>query len=154
MNTGYANPYTVADAAPSERAAFIRSTYMHLGLAILAFIGVTAFLLGQSWTPALVSKMSGMGWLVVLGAFMAVSWISDRFARSGPGDAVAHRGRHPGRAGSIDRMPLTERRAAQDSDQGKQDCRQQSERENRLHQRKRRAASRGEGNESRDRAHG
>lgn len=92
MNTGYANPYTVADAAPSERAAFIRSTYMHLGIAILAFIGVTAFLLGQSWTPALVSKMSGMGWLVVLGAFMAVSWIADRFARSETSKGVQYLG--------------------------------------------------------------
>lgn len=83
MNTGYANPYTVADAAPTERAAFIRSTYLHLGLAILAFIGVEWFLLQQSWAPALVGKMTGgMGWLLVLGAFMGVSFIADRFAQS------------------------------------------------------------------------
>jgi FtsH-binding integral membrane protein len=74
MTTAYANPYTVADAAPTERAAFIRSTYLHLGLAIVAFIGLEWFLLQQSWAQSLISKMTGgFGWLIVLGAFMAVS---------------------------------------------------------------------------------
>ena len=83
MSTAYANPFTIAaDAAPSDRAAFIRSTYLHLGLAILAFGGLEWFLLQQSWVPGLVQKMMGMGWLVVLGVFMAVSWIADRLARS------------------------------------------------------------------------
>ncbi|HQW28164.1 MAG: US12 family protein [Verrucomicrobiales bacterium] len=82
-NTGYANPYTVADAAPAERTAFIRRTYLHLGFAILAFIGVEWFLLGQSWAPALIQKMTGgMGWLVVLGAFMGISFLAERLASS------------------------------------------------------------------------
>ena len=60
MSTTYANPYTVAaQAAPSDRAAFMRSTYMHLGLAILAFIGLEWFLLQQAWVPALIEKMLG-----------------------------------------------------------------------------------------------
>ena len=81
MTTAYANPYTVADAAPTERAAFIRSTYLHLGLAIVAFIGLEWFLLQQSWAQSLISKMTGgFGWLIVLGAFMAVSWIAESFA--------------------------------------------------------------------------
>jgi len=83
MNTGYANPYTVAAAAPSERAVFIRKTYLHLGFAILAFIGVEWFLLQQSWVPALVQKMTGgMGWLVVLGAFMGVAFLAERLSTS------------------------------------------------------------------------
>ena len=81
MTTAYANPYTVADAAPTERAAFIRSTYLHLGLAIVAFIGLEWFLIQQSWAQSLISKMTGgFGWLIVLGAFMAVSWIAESFA--------------------------------------------------------------------------
>lgn len=83
MSTTYANPYTVAaQAAPSDRAAFMRSTYMHLGLAILAFIGLEWFLLQQAWVPALIEKMLGFGWLIVIGLFMAVSWIADKLARS------------------------------------------------------------------------
>lgn len=93
MTTAYANPYTVAaHATPSDRAAFIRSTYMHLGLAILAFIGLEWFLLQQAWVPGLVSKMMGMGWLIVLGAFMAVSWIADRLARSETSKSVQYAG--------------------------------------------------------------
>ncbi len=43
MNTGYANPYIVANAEPAERAAFIRSNYLHLGFDILGFVGVEWF---------------------------------------------------------------------------------------------------------------
>ena len=64
----------MASSAPTERAAFIRQTYLHLAFAFLAFIGVEWFLLQQSWAPVLIQKMTGgMGWLLVLGAFMGVS---------------------------------------------------------------------------------
>ena len=83
MNSGYANPYTVASAAPTERAAFIRKTYLHLAFAILAFIGIEAFLLSQPWAHQLAGKMvGGMGWLIVLGAFMGVSFLAERLAAS------------------------------------------------------------------------
>ena len=93
MNTAYANPYTVAAAAPTERAAFVRNTYLHLGFAILAFIGVEWFLLQQNWAPALIQKMTGgMGWLVVLGAFMGVSFLAERLAASEASKAVQYAG--------------------------------------------------------------
>lgn len=85
MSTGYANPYTVvaADAAPSERALFIRKTYLHLGFAILAFIGVEWLLLQQSWAVPFAAKMTGgFGWLIVLGAFMGVSFLAEKLAAS------------------------------------------------------------------------
>lgn len=83
-NTGYANPFKVAiDAPASERTAFIRQTYLHLGFAILGFIAVEWFLLNQSWSPALIQKMvGGMGWLIVLGVFMGVSFLANRLAES------------------------------------------------------------------------
>ena len=83
-NSAYANPFTVvAAAAPSERSAFIRQTYLHLGFAILAFVGIEWFLLNQSWAPALIQKMTGgMGWLIVLVAFMAVSFLAQMLADS------------------------------------------------------------------------
>lgn len=91
--SGYANPYTVAQAEPAERAAFIRNTYLHLGFAILAFIGVEWFLLQQSWAPALIEKMvGGMGWLLVLGAFMVVGWIAERLAASEASRGVQYAG--------------------------------------------------------------
>jgi len=92
-NSAYANPFTVAAAAPAERAAFIRQTYLHLGFAILAFIGVEWFLLQQSWVPGLVQKMTGgMGWLVVLGAFMGVSFLAERLAVSEASRGVQYAG--------------------------------------------------------------
>lgn len=83
MNTGYANPYTVAQAAPNERTAFIRSTYLHVAFALLALIGLEWFLLQQSWAEALSMKMTGgFGWLIVLGAFMLIGNLSNRMAAS------------------------------------------------------------------------
>ena len=93
MNTGYANPFTVAAAAPAERAAFIRQTYLHLGFAILGFIAVEWFLLSQSLAPSLTQKMTGgMGWLVVLGAFMVVSFLAERLAASEASKATQYAG--------------------------------------------------------------
>jgi len=93
MSTAYANPYTVADAAPSERALFIRKTYLHLAFAILAFVGLEWVLLQQAWVPELVARMTGgMSWLLVLGAFMLVAHLADRLATSDASRAVQYAG--------------------------------------------------------------
>ncbi len=73
----------VAHAGVEERATFLRLTYMHLGGAILAFVALLAVLINLPFTPQLVGGMvSGYNWLFVLGAFMLVSWIADRWAHS------------------------------------------------------------------------
>ena len=84
MQTYSGNPFvTVADAAAVDRAAFIRRTYLHLAGAILAFIGLEAALLNVPGIENLVySMVQGYGWLIVLAAFMAVSWVADKWARS------------------------------------------------------------------------
>src|SRR5690606_32545181 len=94
MNTSYAQSYPVAAASPAERTAFIRRTYLHLAFAILAFIGVEWFLLQQSWTPALIQMMVGgkFGWLVVLGAFMDVSYLAERLSVSQASRVVQYAG--------------------------------------------------------------
>ncbi|HEX5745826.1 MAG TPA: Bax inhibitor-1 family protein [Archangium sp.] len=78
-----------ADAPISERMAFIRKTYLHLGGAVLAFIALEAALLNSSLAQPLVRTMLGgrMSWLIVLAAFMVVGWVADRWARtaSSPG---------------------------------------------------------------------
>lgn len=84
------NPYAApgstfaADAAADERAGFIAKTYAHLAGAIAVFIGLEALLLNLPGIENLVGMMvrTQYGWLVVLGLFMAVSWIADSWARS------------------------------------------------------------------------
>jgi FtsH-binding integral membrane protein len=73
-----------AHAERDERATFISKTYIHLAGAIAAFVAFEAVLLSLPFTPRLVETMIGgrFSWLIVLGAFMAVSWIANSWARS------------------------------------------------------------------------
>ncbi|HEX4142543.1 MAG TPA: Bax inhibitor-1 family protein [Pirellulales bacterium] len=73
-----------AEAGADARARFIRLTYANLAGAILAFMGIEAVLLNLPQTPALVNSMIGgrYSWLMVLGAFMVVSWIANNWAQS------------------------------------------------------------------------
>lgn len=76
---------SAANALPADRAQFIRKTYMLLAVAIAAFIGLEAFMFstGIAQTVAVaVFSTGGLGWLVVLGLFMLISWLSDRWATS------------------------------------------------------------------------
>lgn len=77
----YASPHAVANAEASQRALFIRRTYIHLALAIAAFAGLEAILLQQPWAGPLAAKMTGNWWLVLI-PFIAVSWIADKWALS------------------------------------------------------------------------
>ncbi|AKJ06925.1 Putative TEGT family carrier/transport protein [Archangium gephyra] len=83
-----------ADAPVSERTAFIRKTYLHLGGAVLAFIALEAALLNSSLAQPLVRTMLGgrMSWLFVLGAFMVIGWVADRWARSASSPAMQYLG--------------------------------------------------------------
>jgi hypothetical protein len=85
------NPYrspelTVAQlAGVDERTDFIRKTYLHLGGAIFGFAAIEAVLLN---IPGLGQKVLGglsavpYSWLIVLGAFMLVSYLAESWARS------------------------------------------------------------------------
>lgn len=83
-----------ADAPISERMAFIRKTYLHLGGAVLAFIALEAALINSPLAQPLVQTMLGgrMSWLIVLGAFMVVGWVADRWARSASSPAMQYLG--------------------------------------------------------------
>ncbi len=70
-----------AYALPEVRAQFIRRTYTHLAGAILAFIVLEYALLNTPGIEAVVGLLL-QSWLVALGAFMGVSWLADRWARS------------------------------------------------------------------------
>lgn len=76
---------SVAESAPAARAAFIRKTYFLLAAAVLAFIAVEAvfFTTGVAGMIAnLVFSGGSIGWLAVLGLFMLISYLANRWAMS------------------------------------------------------------------------
>ncbi len=73
----------VFNAEASERAGFIRRTYAHVAMAVIAFIAIEAVLIDSPIATMMLGLMtSGYSWLVVLGAFMGISWLADRWAQS------------------------------------------------------------------------
>ena len=83
----YTNTFSTsaADALPAERAAFIRKTYLLLAAAILAFIVVEGFLFASGAANMIASVIfsnGAIGWLLVLGLFMGVSFLANRWATS------------------------------------------------------------------------
>ncbi|HEV7646474.1 MAG TPA: Bax inhibitor-1 family protein [Pyrinomonadaceae bacterium] len=87
MSTGYTDhfsSYSAADAQPDVRAAFIRKTYLHLAGAILAFVAIEFLLMNSPIAAPLTRVMfSGrLAWLVVLAAFMGVSYLANWWANS------------------------------------------------------------------------
>ena len=83
MNPNALSPQAPA-GAPMERSDFIVSTYKHLGVAILAFVVLSAVLMvsGLSTTAAKMLMASGSKflWMGVMGAFMLVGWLASHLA--------------------------------------------------------------------------
>jgi len=78
-----ANPYSVSAIPVDQRAEFIRKTYFHVAGAIGVFAVLLAGMLQSSAMVSLAVLMTkGYNWFIVLGAFMAVSWIADKWAHS------------------------------------------------------------------------
>jgi FtsH-binding integral membrane protein len=76
----------VANAAESERASFIKRTYVHLAGAIAVFAVVETALIQSGMAVkfmGLISAMGSFGWLAVLGVFMLVSTVANNWAHSG-----------------------------------------------------------------------
>jgi FtsH-binding integral membrane protein len=73
-----------ADAPAAERADFIKKTYLHLGGAVLLFVVLEWALMSSSLAEPIFRAMTGsrISWLLVLGAFVGVSYIADRWARN------------------------------------------------------------------------
>lgn len=83
----------VADALPAERAAFIRKTYAHLAVALLVFAGLVGYLVNTETARELAFAMTGgYRWLIVLVAFMGVSWLAQSMAMSNTSKPVQYMG--------------------------------------------------------------
>lgn len=74
----YAQNLTVSQSEPSERAGFIRRTYAHLAGAILAFIGLEAYLLSTPLAGKMLNFIGAnqYGWIMFLGAFILCGWLA------------------------------------------------------------------------------
>ncbi len=75
----------VAFAAGEERVSFIKKTYAHLAGAVAAFVALEALLVNSQLGEELTIRMlrgGRWGWLLVLGMFMLVGWVAERWART------------------------------------------------------------------------
>lgn len=74
----------IAQASPDERAAFITRTYLHLFGAIVAFAALEALWFATGVAQSVFQLLSAgrFMWLVMLGAFIGVGYLADRWARS------------------------------------------------------------------------
>lgn len=87
---------TIASEASLEaRSKFIERTYLHLAGAIALFVvlsGVLQMVPGIEQVAALMLSGGQMGWLVVIGLFVGVSWIADRWARGSDSAGMQYAG--------------------------------------------------------------
>lgn len=82
-NQNYSSPGGNAPISPAaQRAEFIKTTYLYLSGAILAFAVLSAvfFTTGLGMTMLKALGGSRYGWLAVMGAFMLVGWIATSMA--------------------------------------------------------------------------
>jgi FtsH-binding integral membrane protein len=66
----------------STRSAFLVKTYNHLFAAIVGFTLIEIWLFQSGWAEPMARAMLGTNWLLVLGAFMLVSWAATRAAHT------------------------------------------------------------------------
>ncbi|MFM2220283.1 MAG: hypothetical protein RLZZ553_31 [Verrucomicrobiota bacterium] len=94
------DPYTssledvIIDQPEETRASFIRKTYAHLAGAIAAFAFVEALMqsMGLGNAALLALGTSRFSWLIVLAAFMGVSWIANKWAMSSSSSTTQYLG--------------------------------------------------------------
>jgi FtsH-binding integral membrane protein len=95
MSSWQTNPYEISQGSAVqsaaladewERTTFLRRTYGHLAGAVAAFIALQVMLFTlippDAMANAVGTMVSGWNWLLVLGAFMVVSWIANSWANS------------------------------------------------------------------------
>jgi hypothetical protein len=76
------NPYSVpVSELPAEaRGTFIVRTYTHLTLAVLLFVGLEFWFFSTGIANVIMSAVTSVSWLLILGGFMVLSWMATFFA--------------------------------------------------------------------------
>jgi FtsH-binding integral membrane protein len=86
----------VATLGVSERVAFLRRTYAHLGVALVAFAAITGGMMRYMPETSLKFAQWALkgqwNWVLVLVAFMVVGHVAERMARSNTSRAVQYGG--------------------------------------------------------------
>jgi hypothetical protein len=89
-------PMIAAQAEQSERVAFLQRTYLHLAGAIIAFGLIELMIFGlvgsERLEPLLAPLFQKWTWLLVVGAFMGVSWLAEYWATSGASRSMQYAG--------------------------------------------------------------
>jgi FtsH-binding integral membrane protein len=72
----------VAHATPDQRAAFITRTYLHLVAAIMLFVALETlwFITPVAGAAIQLLQVSKYMWLIVMAAFIGVSWLANSWA--------------------------------------------------------------------------
>lgn len=87
-------PAVVASASPEARAAFITRTYVHLLLAIFAFIALEALWFSTPVASTVFQAMAAGRFvqLLMLAGFIGVGYLADRWARASTSPAMQYAG--------------------------------------------------------------
>ncbi|HET6447044.1 MAG TPA: Bax inhibitor-1 family protein [candidate division Zixibacteria bacterium] len=85
---------SVSSSGVDERVAFIRRTYLHLAGAIIVFVLFEALLfeMNIAWEYVSFALSGRINWLVILGLFMVVGWLADRWAHNGASKGLQYIG--------------------------------------------------------------
>ncbi len=88
VNEAYNAP--VSQISVDRRGQFISKTYNHLLGAIVGFILIELALFESGMAQKIATFMLSMNWLIILGAFMLVSWLASRFAHNAQSKATQY----------------------------------------------------------------
>lgn len=85
---------TVAERSANEKARFIKRTYLHLGAAILAFVGIEAALFSSGVAFDIVRTVFAQkaAWIGLMVLFIAGGYVADYMARSHQSVGVQYAG--------------------------------------------------------------
>lgn len=83
---------TIPSSRSLERSAFLKKVYLHLFLAISAFIGLEYVWFSTGIAISIFEMITKLNWLIIMGAFMGVSWLATRFANSSQAKAYQYFG--------------------------------------------------------------
>ena len=86
----------VATLGVSDRVAFLRKTYAHLGVALIAFAAVTGGMMRYMTETSLKFSAWAFGgrghWIAVILLFMVVGWVAEKLARSNTSKGLQYLG--------------------------------------------------------------